>query len=125
MSTAGPDPICSALTAAVPVPLLVSPLHPLPDPALPDSHESNAINKSRLQLLELREELLEKSFEDARAKLASTTGDKSKYSVLLKGLVLQVRRWFVAGSLADPSGPLHDDGEGHQGLGARCRPCPR
>lgn len=52
-------------------------------------NESNATNKSRLRLLELREELLEKAFEDTRAQLDKTTSDKSKYAKLLKGLILQ------------------------------------
>lgn len=52
---------------------------------------SNQNNKSRLQLLEKREELLEKVFEDARAKIGDVTGDEKKYAELLKKLVLQVR----------------------------------
>ena len=59
-------------------------------PSFSHSNESNATNKSRLRLLELREELLEKAFEDARAKLGETTSKKDKYGALLKGLVLQV-----------------------------------
>ncbi|GAA5986020.1 hypothetical protein JCM11641_004903 [Rhodosporidiobolus odoratus] len=50
---------------------------------------SNQNNKARLQLLEKREELLEKVFEEAREKLSEVTGDEGKYAELLKGLVLQ------------------------------------
>ncbi|ORY54171.1 ATPase V1 A1 complex subunit E [Leucosporidium creatinivorum] len=50
---------------------------------------SNQNNKSRLQLLERREELLEKVFDDARAKIGETTSDENKYAELLKGLILQ------------------------------------
>lgn len=51
---------------------------------------SNQNNKSRLQLLSLREELLEESFEDARKGLKSTVDDEGKYQSVLKGLILQV-----------------------------------
>jgi vacuolar-type H+-ATPase subunit E/Vma4 len=44
-----------------------------------------------LKLLELREELLEKAFDIARADLAASTNDKKKYAILLQGLILQVR----------------------------------
>ncbi|KAM0752304.1 hypothetical protein T439DRAFT_355163 [Meredithblackwellia eburnea MCA 4105] len=50
---------------------------------------SNQNNKSRLQLLEAREEYLEKVFEEARGKLKDTTSDEGKYGELLKGLILQ------------------------------------
>jgi hypothetical protein len=55
------------------------------------SAESNQTNASRLKLLELREELLEKAFDIARADLAASTNDKKKYAILLQGLILQVR----------------------------------
>ncbi|BGP51200.1 V-ATPase V1 sector subunit E [Rhodotorula kratochvilovae] len=50
---------------------------------------SNQNNKARLQLLEKREELLEKVFEDARNKIGDVTKDDAKYTELLKKLVLQ------------------------------------
>lgn len=50
---------------------------------------SNQNNKARLQLLEKREELLEKVFDEAKAKLGEVTKDEKKYSELLKNLVLQ------------------------------------
>ncbi|GAA5984429.1 hypothetical protein JCM10908_003343 [Rhodotorula pacifica] len=50
---------------------------------------SNQNNKARLQLLEKREELLEKVFDEAKSKLGETTKDEKKYSELLKDLVLQ------------------------------------
>ncbi|GAA6012819.1 hypothetical protein JCM10207_005373 [Rhodosporidiobolus poonsookiae] len=50
---------------------------------------SNQNNKARLQLLEKREELLEKVFEDARAQIGKVTEDEGKYGELLQKLVLQ------------------------------------
>ncbi|GAA5878707.1 hypothetical protein JCM3774_000480 [Rhodotorula dairenensis] len=50
---------------------------------------SNQNNKARLQLLEKREELLEKVFDEAKAKLGEVTKDEKKYAELLKNLVLQ------------------------------------
>ncbi|GAA6052953.1 hypothetical protein JCM3770_006754 [Rhodotorula araucariae] len=50
---------------------------------------SNQNNKARLQLLEKREELLEKVFEDARTKIGDVTKDETKYTELLRKLVLQ------------------------------------
>ncbi|KDE08112.1 ATP synthase (E/31 kDa) subunit [Microbotryum lychnidis-dioicae p1A1 Lamole] len=50
---------------------------------------SNQNNKSRLQLLEKREELLEKVFDDARDRIGQATKDEKKYAELLKRLVLQ------------------------------------
>ena len=50
---------------------------------------SNQNNKARLQLLEKREELLEKVFDEARAKIGDVTKDQKKYSELLKNLILQ------------------------------------
>ncbi|BGP19568.1 hypothetical protein JCM10213_000168 [Rhodosporidiobolus nylandii] len=50
---------------------------------------SNQNNKSRLKLLEKREELLEKVFDDARGQIGKVTEDEAKYGELLKGLVLQ------------------------------------
>ncbi|GAA5853118.1 hypothetical protein JCM8547_000207 [Rhodosporidiobolus lusitaniae] len=50
---------------------------------------SNQNNKSRLQLLEKREELLEKVFDEARERIGAVTKDEKKYGELLKGLVLQ------------------------------------
>lgn len=84
------------------VPLLPSSfhLHKLSRPSI-RSAISNQNNKSRLQLLEKREELLEKVFEDARAKIGDVTGDEKKYGELLKGLVLQVRLSFL--TLSSPS----------------------
>ncbi len=43
-----------------------------------------------MKLLESRETLLEKVFEEARAKIGQSTSDKGKYQDLLKGLILQV-----------------------------------
>lgn len=62
---------------------------------------SNQNNKSRLQLLSLREELLEESFDEARKGLKSTVDDEGKYETVLKGLILQVRDAYeVAFSVA-------------------------
>lgn len=48
-------------------------------------------NKSRLELLQTREQLLEEVFENARGKLAGIQKEKGKYKELLKNLILQVR----------------------------------
>lgn len=55
------------------------------------SEASNQNNKSRLRLLQAREEKLEELFEEARKRLTSLDEDKGKYESVLKGLILQVR----------------------------------
>ena len=51
--------------------------------------QSTATNKARLRVLETRESHLQELFESAREGLAGLTSDQSKYSELLKGLMLQ------------------------------------
>lgn len=81
---------------------------------------SNQNNKSRLQLLSLREELLEESFDEARKGLKSTVNDEGKYQSVLKGLILQVRHSYglllvkVLKELLE--GSVYLDGEGCQDL---------
>ncbi|PWN52706.1 ATPase, V1/A1 complex, subunit E, partial [Violaceomyces palustris] len=51
--------------------------------------KSNQTNKSRLQILQTREEHLQSLFEEARQKLGELTKDRAKYTELLEGLILQ------------------------------------
>ena len=52
--------------------------------------KSTLANKTRLRLLTARQELLDKLFDDARAKLPDTaTKDQSAYETTLKNLILQ------------------------------------
>lgn len=51
--------------------------------------QSTQTNKARLQQLQIRDELLEKVFEDAKKRLADVTQDTDKYSDILERLVLQ------------------------------------
>ncbi|ORY00703.1 ATPase, V1/A1 complex, subunit E [Basidiobolus meristosporus CBS 931.73] len=51
--------------------------------------QSNVINKSRLQLLATRQQLLNDLFAEATERLKSVSQDKSSYQVLIKDLVLQ------------------------------------
>lgn len=54
------------------------------------SAQSNMKNKSRLELLQTREQLLDEVFEGARGKITGIQNDKGKYKELVKGLMLQV-----------------------------------
>jgi V-type H+-transporting ATPase subunit E len=51
---------------------------------------SNISNKSRLRILNSRQQVLDSIFEDARQKLPEIQKDKEKYAKLLKNLILQV-----------------------------------
>ena len=51
--------------------------------------QSGFLNKSRLEVLSVRDEALNQIFEDARQSLASVTADETKYKTLLKDLLLQ------------------------------------
>lgn len=55
------------------------------------SAQSNMKNKSRLELLQTREQLLDEVFEAASGKITAIQKGKGKYKDLLKNLVLQVR----------------------------------
>jgi len=50
---------------------------------------SNHINKSRLKVLQVRQEMLEELFTEARAQLQNISKDEHKYGLLLKDLLLQ------------------------------------
>ena len=50
---------------------------------------SNITNKSRLRVLNARQEVLDSIFEDARKRLPEIQKDKKKYSELLKKLILE------------------------------------
>jgi len=51
---------------------------------------SNITNKSRLKVLNARQQVLDAIFEDARTRLPEIQGDGEKYTVLLKNLILEV-----------------------------------
>jgi len=51
---------------------------------------SNLANKSRLQVLNARQLVLDDIFEKAREKVPEIPKDKEKYQKLLKGLILEV-----------------------------------
>nr|CAG8494571.1 6982_t:CDS:2 [Entrophospora candida]CAG8634955.1 1785_t:CDS:2 [Entrophospora candida] len=51
--------------------------------------QSNHVNKSRLKVLQARQQLLDELFLDTRNQLQKITQDKDRYSTLLKDLILQ------------------------------------
>ena len=51
---------------------------------------SNITNKSRLRILNARQEVLDSIFEDTRKRLPEISKDKQKYQSLLKNLILEV-----------------------------------
>ncbi|CAJ0831912.1 14664_t:CDS:2 [Entrophospora sp. SA101] len=51
--------------------------------------QSNHVNKSRLKVLQARQQLLDELFLDTRNQLQKVTQDKDRYSTLLKDLILQ------------------------------------
>ncbi|OCB90712.1 vacuolar H+ ATPase E1 [Sanghuangporus baumii] len=51
--------------------------------------QSTQLNKSRLRLLQRREEHLEELFEEAREELLALSKDEGRYSQLIEGIVLQ------------------------------------
>jgi V-type H+-transporting ATPase subunit E len=51
---------------------------------------SNITNKSRLRVLNARQQVLDSIFEDARGKLPEIQKDEGKYGELLKKLILEV-----------------------------------
>lgn len=53
---------------------------------------SNLTNRSRLRVLNARQEVLDGIFEDATTKLPDIQKDKAKYGELLKNLILEVQR---------------------------------
>ena len=50
---------------------------------------SNITNKSRLRILNARQQVLDQIFEDARKKLPDIQKDKKKYEEILKNLILE------------------------------------
>jgi V-type H+-transporting ATPase subunit E len=50
---------------------------------------SNITNKSRLKILNARQQVLDQIFEDARKKLPGIQKDKKKYEETLKNLILE------------------------------------
>ena len=55
------------------------------------SAQSTQLNKSRLRLLQRREEHLDELFEKAREELLALSKDEGRYAQLIEGIVLQVR----------------------------------
>jgi V-type H+-transporting ATPase subunit E len=51
---------------------------------------SNITNKSRLRILNARQQVLDGIFEDARKRLPDIQKDNTKYGNLLKNLILEV-----------------------------------
>lgn len=51
--------------------------------------QSNHVNKSRLKVLQARQQLLDELFLDTRNQLQKISQDKDRYSTLLKDLILQ------------------------------------
>ena len=54
---------------------------------------SNITNKSRLRVLNARQQVLDSIFEDARDKLPQIQKDSAKYESMLKNLILEVCFW--------------------------------
>lgn len=51
---------------------------------------SNISNKTRLRILNARQQVLDSIFEDSRQKLPEISKNKEKYAKLLKNLILEV-----------------------------------
>jgi vacuolar-type H+-ATPase subunit E/Vma4 len=56
---------------------------------------SNLANKSRLRILNARQQVLDGIFDQARKKLPDVQNNKEKYQALLKDLILEVPPWKV------------------------------
>lgn len=54
------------------------------------SAKSEQTNKSRLRILQTREQHLQELFDGSRKRLTELTKDQSKYQDFLQGLILQV-----------------------------------
>lgn len=52
--------------------------------------KSTVLNKTRLKVLESREDVLNDVFTQAGSKLGEVTKDKKKYKALLEGLIAEV-----------------------------------
>lgn len=55
-----------------------------------NSTQSTQTNKARLEQLQMRDELLDKIFEDGKHRLSEVTEDSKKYTDILENLALQV-----------------------------------
>ena len=60
-----------------------------------DSAQSTQTNKSRLRLLQRREEHLQDLFETARTSVSQISEDEGRYQQLLEGLILQVSLRYI------------------------------
>ena len=56
------------------------------------SAQSTSTNKSRLRVLQAREQLLQDLFTEARSKVSGLSVDEGRYSQLLEGIIVEVRR---------------------------------
>lgn len=60
---------------------------------------SNLANKSRLRILNARQQVLDGIFDKARKKLPEVQNDKNKYQSLLKDLILEVPPLKIDGNI--------------------------
>lgn len=60
---------------------------------------SNLANKSRLRILNARQQVLDDIFDKARKKLPEVQNDKANYRKLLKDLILEVALLKIDGSI--------------------------
>ena len=67
------------------------------------STQSTQTNKSRLRLLQRREEHLQDLFETARESVSKLAEDEGRYQQLLEGLILQVSFCLTAVEFAECS----------------------
>lgn len=54
------------------------------------SAQSTSTNKSRLRVLQTREQLLQDLFTDARGKISELSSEEGRYSQLLEGIIVEV-----------------------------------
>lgn len=60
------------------------------------SAQSTQLNKSRLRLLQRREEHIQDLFQNAREALLELSKDEGRYVQLLEGIIIQVRIFIPA-----------------------------
>lgn len=63
-------------------------------PLFDDSSQSTSTNKSRLRVLQAREQLLQDLFSEARIKISDLPTDEGRYTQLLEGIVVEVRHYI-------------------------------
>ena len=56
-----------------------------------DSAQSTSTNKSRLRVLQAREQLLQDLFSEAQNKISDLSADEGRYVQLLQGIIVEVR----------------------------------